>query len=106
MPIDKDEHVEEMVNDPEMRRAVTQLMKKEISFEKSKNIMMVIRKFLFADSYLLIRTFKASKQPKMFQLPCSLAPLLEDIYDEVIRDSISRDDISSATDFTTKFRYM
>ena len=104
MPIDKDEHVEEVVNDPEMRRAVTQLMKKELSFEKSKNIMMVIRKFLFADSYLLIRTFKASQQPKMFQLPCALAPLLEDIYDEVVRDSISRDDISSATDFTTKFR--
>ena len=105
LPIDNDEHVREVVNDPKMRRAVT-LITKELPLEKSKNRIMMIRKFLFADSYLLIRTLKPvlARQTKMFQLPCSLTPLLHDIYEEVVRDSVSKDEISNAEDFIHKFR--
>lgn len=96
--------MKEAVNDPEMRRAVTLLMRKEIPLEKARNQMMMIRKFLFADTYLLIRNFKRSGPTNMFALPCSLTPLLQDVYNDVIRNSVSRDVISSADDFITKFR--
>ena len=104
LPLDKDEHVNEVVNDREIRHAVA-LLTKELPLEKTNNKMMMIRKFLFADSYLLIRNLKSpcDAETKMFQLPCSLNPLLHDIYD-VIRDTVSNDGISSGQDFIIKFR--
>ena len=86
LPIDNDEHLKMVAGDPAMRRAVTLVMRKELKLDesKAKYIMMILRKFLFADSYLLVRTFNASRQTKRFQLPCSITPLLNEVYEEVM----------------------
>ena len=86
LPIDNDEHLKMVATEPAMRRAVTLVMRRELKLDesKAKYIMMILRKFLFADSYLLVRTPKASRQTKRFQLPCSITPLLNDVYEEVI----------------------
>ena len=103
LPLDKDEHVMEVVNDPEIRRAVALLIK-ELPLEKTNNRMMMVRKFLFADSYLLIKSLSPrGLSLNMAEIPCSLHPLLHDIYD-VTKDSFSRDNITSRQEFIMRFR--
>ena len=103
LPLDKDEHVMEVVNDPEIRRAVALLIK-ELPLEKTNNRMMMVRKFLFADSYLPIKSLSPrGLSLNIAEIPCSLHPLLHDIYD-VTKDSFSRDNITSRQEFIMRFR--
>ena len=103
LPLDKDDHVMEVVNDPEIRSSVALLIK-ELPLEKTNNRMMMVRKFLFADSYLLIKSLSPrGLSLNMAEIPCSLHPLLHDIYD-VTKDSFSRDNITSRQEFIMRFR--
>ena len=97
LPLDKDEHVEEVLRNKEIRRAVA-LLTKELPFEENKfQRISMIRKYLFADSYLLTRNFKWPVGRE------SIRPLLLDIFD-VLQDSLAEDGISNLKIFTFKFK--
>jgi len=97
LPLDKDEHVEEVLRNKEIRRAVA-LLTKELPFEENKfQRISMIRKFLFADSYLLTRNFKWPVGRE------SIRPLLLDIFD-VLQDSLAEDGISDLKKFIFRFK--
>ena len=97
LPLDKDEHVEEVLRNKEIRRAVA-LLTKELPFEENKfQRISMIRKFLFADSYLLTRNFRWPVGRE------SIRPLLLDIFD-VLQDSLAEDGISNLKKFIFRFK--
>ena len=97
LPLDKDEHVEEVLRNKEIRRAVA-LLTKELPFEENKfQRISMIRKFLFADSYLLTRNFRWPVGRE------SIRPLLLDIFD-VLQHSLAEDGISDLKKFIFRFK--